>query len=427
MSTTTTVTTVFTLLFGFLFMFFLSSSAMAGTPEVGAINRQIQAVGAKWQAAETSITKLPMERRLLRVGFVKPLSVPEDALLESSKSAAVTATGSRLDYACHNGYNYVTPIRDQGDCGSCWAFSTTSALESQQLLGTMGTACGTPSSLDLSEEVLLSCCGANTCGNCSGGYIDSASSFIESPGLPPYSCFPYPNYSNTNQTPPSCSKAKCSSWQSDTSAIKGWGWVATTSPTVAALKNALAAHGPLVTTMNVYNDFASYGEGVYSYIGGSYNPYLGGHAVTIVGYDDAISAFYVKNSWGTGWGEKGFFWIDYNQLESPVQFGWYTIAYHGYKAVQSSCSYSISPTLVAVTAAGGYADVRVTTQSGCSWRAVSNVDWIAVVSGAKGSGDGTVRYHVYPNPTSISWTGTLTIGQKTFTIKQAPNTEALRF
>ena len=60
--------------------------------------------------------------------------------------------------------------------------------------------------------------------------------------------------------------------------------------------------------------------------------YEGGHAILIVGYTDDTSVpgggyFSVKNSWGKGWGEGGFFDIAYSQLGNPVQFGYYTIAY----------------------------------------------------------------------------------------------------
>ena len=57
-------------------------------------------------------------------------------------------------------------------------------------------------------------------------------------------------------------------------------------------------YGPLVTTFSVYADFFSYNGGIYSYTSGTYQ---GGHAVLIVGYDDANQCFIVKNSWGTGW------------------------------------------------------------------------------------------------------------------------------
>ncbi len=200
--------------------------------------------------------------------------------------------------------------------------------------------------------------------------------------------------------------------------------MATTSPTAAALKNALLTYGPLVTTMNVYSDFYSYAGGVYSYVSGTLQ---GGHAIEIIGYDDTEQCFIVKNSWGVDWGESepgsisttGFFRIAYSELNDPkVQFGYYTIAYDPYKAVQNTCTYSISPASVTVTYVGGYANVSVTSQSGCSWTAVSNVNWIKVISGAKGTGNGTVRYYVYPNNTTKSWTGTLTIAGKTFTVTQ---------
>ncbi len=155
--------------------------------------------------------------------------------------------------------------------------------------------------------------------------------------------------------------------------------------------------------------------------------YQGGHAIEIIGYDDTAQCFIVKNSWGVDWGEseagsistRGFFRIAYSELNDPkVQFGYYTIAYDPCKAVQNTCTYSISPASVTVTYAGGYANVSVTSQSGCSWTAVSNVNWIKVTSGAKGAGNGTVRYYVYPNNTIKSWTGTLTIAGETLTVTQ---------
>jgi C1A family cysteine protease len=401
---------IFSLLLCFFFLFVLSLPVLAAMPEVEGIREQIRNKGARWISEETSITKLPMEHRQKRLGLFKGLtSIPEGTpLLKSSPSVAAGTTD--LNYNA-SPYDYVTPIRDQGDCGSCWAFATTAALESQVLKTTRAT----PASVNLAEQVLLSCSGA---GSCDGGYIDSASDFIRGTGLPPDTCFPYTATDNK------CANAACPYWQNQTDAIKSWQWVTTTSPTVAALKNALLTYGPLVTTMNVYSDFYSYAGGVYSYVSGSYQ---GGHAVEIIGYDDANQCFIVKNSWGTDWGEseagavktRGFFRIAYSELNNEnVQFGYYTIAYTGSKTVQNTCSHSISPSSITVTYSGGYANVRVTTQSECSWTAVSNVNWIKVVSGAKGTGNGTVRYYVHPNYTDRNWTGTLTIAGKTLTVTQ---------
>jgi hypothetical protein len=426
---------LFALLSGFLFLFFFSSSVLASPEELGAVRQQIQNSGARWQAAETSISKLPAEQRRMRLGFPKQsFSVPAGTPVLSSKPA----TGGPTPPATLN-YNldsYVTPIRDQGNCGSCWAFATTAALESQYLMSTNVNGVGW-STLSLSPQILLSCSNA---GNCSaGGYIDLASNFIQNTGLPVASCYPYTELNWTSGPDSPCSNAACPYWQSDTYSIKGWKWVATTAPTAAALESALNTYGPLVTTMNVYSDFYYYTGGVYSLTKGA--TYEGGHAIEIIGYDHADQYFIVKNSWGStpsggypAFGEsvpgsvttKGFFLIAYDQMAQMTkvryggpEFGWYTIAYEGYKALQNTCTYSISPSSVSVTYSAGYGNVAVTSQSGCSWTAVSNVNWISVVSGAKGTGDGTVRYYVTANPTYKIWTGTLTIAGKTFTLTQA--------
>lgn len=438
---------LFALLASFFFLFFLSSSVLASPEELAAVNQWIQNSGARWQAEETSISKLPVEQRLMRLGLVKgSFSLPQGATAASTTSATGAPTKTppaTLNYnvpASGNTYGYVTPIRDQGQCGSCWAFAATAALESQYLMSTNGNGWPnlTPNVLydglvngGLSEQILLSC-NNNNAGNCEmGGWPDRASQFIQSTGLPLASCFLYTATDN------SCSNASCPFWQSATYSITGWEYVSpqTASPNAAALAAALESYltnnGPLIVTMNVYRDFEYYTGGVYSYTGGSnaVNPYEGGHAIELIGYNHASQYFIVKNSWGTGWGETepgyvttpGFFRIAYSQIGNVVEFGWYSIAYTGYS--QDPCTYSLSSSSASAPYSGGNASVNVISPSGCSWRAASNVSWISIVSGATGKGNGTVTYSVSANNTTTPRNGgTLTIAGQTFTVNQAAAT-----
>ena len=125
---------------------------------------------------------MPEEERRNHLGALIP-DVEEAAEAQFTENPAAAAPAA-LDWRSNKGDNYVTPIRYQGNCGDCWAFATTAALESQVLITT--NAPGT--NIDLSEQILVSCSGA---GSCSGGYPSSASNYIQTVGLPVESCFPY--------------------------------------------------------------------------------------------------------------------------------------------------------------------------------------------------------------------------------------------
>jgi len=281
------------------------SSLLSYAAELDEIRAAIQAKGAQWIAGETSVSSLPPEERKKLLGALKPQLTGTEKFV----SLPYVSLPSSLDWR-NNGGNFVTPVKNQGQCGSCWAFAITAALESYTLIQNH-----TPNTnLDLSEQVLISCSGA---GSCSGGYIGEASDFIRDTGLPLESCYPY------TATNGYCANA-CPNWQSSTYKIGEWQWVTTGQPALDAIKNALFTYGPLVTFMTVYTDFDYYSGGIYSYTWGENK---GGHAVTIVGYDDSGQYFIVKNSWGTGWGENGYFRIAYSEINSPVRFGSYTIAY----------------------------------------------------------------------------------------------------
>jgi hypothetical protein len=362
--------------------------------ELDQIRSAIKANRAKWKAGETSVSKMPLEQRLMLVGTLPESPTSEEPMLTSGTPVEVLPPS--LDWR-DNGGNFVTPVRNQGGCGSCWAFATTAGLESYTLI-----ANDTPDvDLNLSEQVLVSCGNA---GSCSGGYPTTASRFIMDVGLPVESCYPY------NATDGSCSNA-CPSWQSSAYKIKTYSYLWT--PSVDVIKSALYDHGPVPATMAVYTDFFSYVSGIYSYSSGNLAGY---HAVLIVGYNDSDQYFIVKNSWGTGWGEGGFFRIAYSELSSPTQFAYGALVYIQDVPV---CTYFISPSILSPSASGTAGTVTVTTGTDCDWTATSNAPWISITSGSSGSGYGSVYYSVAANTNPSPRTGTATIAGQTFTVSQA--------
>ncbi len=380
-------------------------SVHAGKKELDQVKKAIKAKGAHWDAEETSVSKLSAKERKKRLGLDEADFLSAEALgaSELAPPADMTTLSPTLDWRNSSG-NYVSPIKNQGSCGSCWAFAVTAALESQVMIGTKPV---TPP--ELSEQVLVSCSGA---GSCSGGSPSSASNYIRDVGLPVESCFPYTATNN------SCANA-CSTYRVDTLKVIGWQSAGSSPSRVDAIKNALYSNGPVVGTFYVYNDFFYYKTGVYSYTSGSY---AGAHAVLIVGYDDVNQCFIVKNSWGTGWGEAGFFRIAYSEVGGTSNFGYSTYAYDGYgnnpnPPPPAPCSYSISPTSKNFKAGGGSGSVSVSCGSGCTWTVTNIPQWITIASG--GSGSGSVGYTVQANTGSTARSATLKIAGQNHTVKQS--------
>lgn len=195
-----------------------------------------------------------------------------------------------FDWRNASGKNYMTPVKNQGGCGSCWAFGTTEEVEAEA-----NAYYNTQLNLDLSEQDVLSCSGGGTC---SGGQPSTAMSYIQNTGLTDENCFPYTATNNL------CSN-KCSAWQSNAWKIQGY---ASVPNTITDIEKAVYQTGPISTGMAVYNDFYSYSGGIYSTNGLNF---VGYHDVVIVGYGVFNNQTYYmcKNSWGTGWGESGYFRI----------------------------------------------------------------------------------------------------------------------
>ena len=257
--------------------------------ELRSIEQSIQQRRARWRAGETTMSRLSPEERRVRLGLTRVRS-----------RAAVTASDSeipqvgaedlptRIDWRHHGGENWVTPVKDQGACGSCWAFAAIAAMESAMAI----SASNPTLRADLSEQFLLSC----GPGTCAGYWLGPTLAFLQSTGTVYENCLPY---AETDTLP--CSD-RCRTWQQGLKKIASWSYVPNT---VTAIRAALN-EGPLATTLDVYTDFFYYTGGVYEHIWGDW---VGGHAVLLVGCDEIEHAWIAKNSWGTGWGEEGYFQI----------------------------------------------------------------------------------------------------------------------
>ena len=309
------------------------------------LNEIIQVKGGRWVARENPISILSDEERSRRLGFLFDEEV-KSGKTESAPAVSGSSLPSQFDWRDNSGRNYVTPVRDQGDCGSCWAFAATGGLEAQVLI-----ALGLPGvDVDLCEQIVLSCSGG---GSCSGGYVSTASDYLVGTGTNTESCYPY------NESNGSCGAA-CSQWEETATQLADWFYVS--SGGVAdetALKSAIYNHGPVVAGFSVYADFYNYSSGVYSYSSGAYK---GGHAVLVVGWDDSAGAFIVKNSWGSSWGEDGYFRISYDELSGACKFAQWSYAYSGAVVHTASLTVTISP-------AAAVADGALWRVDGGAWRA----------------------------------------------------------
>ncbi len=198
---------------------------------------------------------------------------------------------------------YDNPARDQKRCGSCWAFAAVAQLENlanqNQILAIS----------DLSEQQLVSCVPNNSC---SGGWYFSAFNYVKKNGLTLEDCFPY-TYSDSDCSNQCIDPGTMVNISQFTNPL--WGSKATVNDLKLALQE-----GPLCVAMYVPDDFHSYKGGIYNYKSGDYS---WGHAVLLVGYNDNLQCFKVRNSWGSWWGENGYFRIAYDDVTDVPKFGSY--------------------------------------------------------------------------------------------------------
>lgn len=211
------------------------------------------------------------------------------------KQVEVTGTPDNFD-AREQWGSLVHPIRDQQQCGSCWAFGSSEALSDRFSIATNGKV-----NVVLSPEDLVSC--DTTDYGCGGGYLENAWEYLTNKGAVADSCFPY--------TAGAGVEAACATKCVDGEAFTKYKCQAGSivNPTsVEAIKSEIYAHGPMEAAFTVYADFFNYKSGVYHHVSGGIE---GGHAIKVLGWgiEDGLNYWLCANSWGTSWGIDGLFKI----------------------------------------------------------------------------------------------------------------------
>jgi C1A family cysteine protease len=251
------------------------------------INEAISKAGKKWKAEDNRIHRLSDSEKKYRLGYVpepgKPsLQEREDrAKAKAGKAIAVAAIAATFDWRTANGGGWITPIKDQGSCGSCVAFGTIATAEAKIRISKNNAALA----VDYSEADLFYC-----------GTGDANACEVQDTGVVDEACFPY-----TAKDQP-CNL--CDNSQTRKTKITGWHEI----EDVNEMKTWISTNSPLTSCFTVYEDFYAYTSGVYS---PTTNQVEGGHCISVVGYDDTQNCWICKNSWGPGWGENGFFRIAY--------------------------------------------------------------------------------------------------------------------
>ncbi|VDP28867.1 unnamed protein product [Soboliphyme baturini] len=197
-------------------------------------------------------------------------------------------------------------IRDQGQCGSCWAVSTASIMSDRLCIITNGVY-----QPYVSDQYVTTCC--TDCGNaCQGGTPFKALQYWQQ-GVPnggPYGstcgCQPYTIGNDPSQS--SCSQNCISQYPLTMDQTMSTGGTAYKLKHVQHAMQDLMLNGPFVTRFHVYSDFFYYKSGVYTHVWGSNQ---GDHAVRVIGYGTESGKPYwlVTNSWNVSWGDNGLFKI----------------------------------------------------------------------------------------------------------------------
>ena len=270
---------------------------------IARINKEIAEKGQHWTAGKTTVGSLSYDERRAMMGLL-PMSKEEWAKIPKVELEVSAALPPSFDW---RGANGVSPAKNQGSCGSCWAFATIGQLESFALIYDQRL-------LDLSEQAIMACNSLDQ--GCNGGYLSTAYDIFLSYGAVAESCMPYEARDGVPCTMHSCEPLAM---------IDGYTYLGYT-PSVDQIKQAIYDYGPVACGMFAHDNLSNYISGCYS---ADYQDDPN-HGVLLIGWDDGAcggdGAWIMKNSWGTDWGNDGVGYIQYGV--SSIGIFPYYIDYH---------------------------------------------------------------------------------------------------
>uniref|UniRef100_A0A8I3NYF4 Dipeptidyl peptidase 1 n=4 Tax=Canis lupus TaxID=9612 RepID=A0A8I3NYF4_CANLF len=263
--------------------------------------KAINTIQKSWTATRYIEYETLTLRDMMRRAGGRKIPRPKPTPLTAEIHEEISRLPTSWDWRNVRGTNFVSPVRNQASCGSCYAFASTAMLEARIRILTNNTQ--TPI---LSPQEIVSC--SQYAQGCEGGFpYLIAGKYAQDFGLVDEACFSYAG----SDSP--CKPNDCFHYYSSEYHYVGGFYGACNE---ALMKLELVRHGPMAVAFEVYDDFFHYQKGIYYHTGlrDPINPFeLTNHAVLLVGYgtDSASGMDYwiVKNSWGSRWGEDGYFQI----------------------------------------------------------------------------------------------------------------------
>lgn len=278
-------------------------SKSAELAKIDSINAIIKKNGLEWTAGETSVSRLTPEAYQRLLGYNASMMGHDPEHEKSAISPSVKSIPRAFSWRNYQGRDWTTPVRDQGGCGSCWAFAEMGMFESYMEINKHRSTWNP----NFAEQYLLSC---NTDGSsCAGGGWASLNHLIRTKdvrggvGTVMESKYQYVARKTACKSLSGYPRYKV---PNTVGGVKTNWYYMGGKQSIETLKQLIYGFGPIAVSMCTDEYFQYYKGGIFS--DPIYHTQLNGHAVVLVGWGQGPRGLYwiLKNSWGPGWGEKGW-------------------------------------------------------------------------------------------------------------------------